>query len=88
MSNSPLEVLEYGEQIAKRAQWEAFEFTVLGEGEVEVVNGSHDNPKTTGTSSTSKVGFPRIVPVPRGNTKRARASTWSLWQFENRFLKQ
>jgi hypothetical protein len=45
MSNSPLEVLEYGEQIAKRAQWEAFEFTVLGEGNVEVVNGSHDNPE-------------------------------------------
>jgi len=45
MSNSTLEVLEYDEQISKRAQWEAFEFTVLGEGDVEVVNGSHDNPE-------------------------------------------
>jgi len=45
MGNSPLEVLEYCEQIAKRAQWEAFEFTVFGEGNVEVVNGSHDNPE-------------------------------------------
>jgi len=42
MSELTLEVLEYGEQIAKRAQWEAFEFTVLGDGDVEVVNGSHD----------------------------------------------
>ena len=36
MSNSPLEVLEYGEQIAKRAQWEALEFTVLGDIEYRV----------------------------------------------------
>lgn len=47
MSNSPLEVLEYGEQIAKRAQWEAFEFTILREDSVEVVNTSYDNPDDT-----------------------------------------
>lgn len=45
MSKSTLELLEYDEQIAKRAQWEAFEFTVLGEDDVEVVNGSHDEPE-------------------------------------------
>ena len=44
MSKSPLELLEYDEQIAKRASWEAFEFTILGEGDVEVVNGSYDDP--------------------------------------------
>ena len=44
MSKSTLEVLEFGEQIAKRASWEAFEFTLLGDGDVEVVNGSHDEP--------------------------------------------
>jgi len=41
MSKSALEVLDADEQVQKRAQWEAFEFTVLGDGGVEVVNGSH-----------------------------------------------
>jgi hypothetical protein len=43
MSKSVLEVLECDEQVEKRAQWEAFEFTVLGGGDVEVVNDSHEN---------------------------------------------
>jgi len=43
MSKSALEVLECDEQVEKRAQWEAFEFTVLGDGDVEVVNGSHSD---------------------------------------------
>jgi len=43
MSKSALEVLECDEQVEKRAQWEAFEFTVLGGGDVEVTNGSHEN---------------------------------------------
>jgi len=43
MSKSALEVLESDEQVEKRAQWEAFEFTVLGGGDVEVVNASHDD---------------------------------------------
>ncbi|WP_135852644.1 SWIM zinc finger family protein [Halorussus salinus] len=41
MSKSALEVLESDEQVEKRAQWEAFEFTVVGDGDVEVVNDSH-----------------------------------------------
>ena len=41
MSKSALEVLDADEQVQKRAQWEAFEFTVLGDGGVEVVNDSH-----------------------------------------------
>jgi len=45
MSKSPLEVLEFDEQIAKRAQWEAYEFRILGDDDVEVVNGSHDEPE-------------------------------------------
>lgn len=45
MSQSTLELLEYDEQIAKRASWEAFEFTLLGEGDIEVVNGSHKDPR-------------------------------------------
>ncbi|MFC4407981.1 SWIM zinc finger family protein [Haloarchaeobius iranensis] len=43
MSKSALEVLESDEQVEKRAQWEAFEFTVLGDGDVEVLNGSHED---------------------------------------------
>lgn len=38
-----LDVLDADEQVEKRAQWEAFEFTVLGNGDVEVVNDSHEN---------------------------------------------
>jgi len=45
MRNSPLDVLEYSDRVAKRAQWEAFEFSLLGGGDVEVVNTSHEEPK-------------------------------------------
>jgi len=45
MSKSPLEVLEYSDKTAKRAQWEAFEFTLLEDGDVTVVNGSYDKPE-------------------------------------------
>jgi hypothetical protein len=45
MSKSALEALECDEEVAKRAQWEAFEFTVLGGGGVEVVNDSHEDPE-------------------------------------------
>ena len=41
MSKSVIETLDADEQVEKRAQWEAFEFTVLGDGDVEVVNDSH-----------------------------------------------
>jgi len=43
MSKSVIETLDADEQVQKRAQWEAFEFTVLGGGDVEVVNDSHEN---------------------------------------------
>jgi hypothetical protein len=38
-----VDVLEADVTTEKRAQWEAFEFTVLGNGDVEVVNASHDD---------------------------------------------
>jgi hypothetical protein len=41
MSKSVIETLDADEQVEKRSQWEAFEFTVLGDGDVEVVNDSH-----------------------------------------------
>jgi hypothetical protein len=43
MQKSLLEVLDADEQVEKRAQWEAFEFTVLGDGDVEVTNESHED---------------------------------------------
>jgi len=36
-----VDVLDADVATEKRAQWEAFEFTVLGDGDVEVVNDSH-----------------------------------------------
>jgi hypothetical protein len=45
---SPSEVvdaLDADTRTEKRASWEGFEFTVLEGGEIEVVNGSHDQPE-------------------------------------------
>lgn len=39
-----VDVLDADVATEKRAQWEAFEFTVLGDGDVEVVNASHESP--------------------------------------------
>ncbi|KDS91841.2 zinc finger SWIM domain protein [Halorubrum saccharovorum] len=36
-----VDVLDADEQVEKRAAWEAFEFALLGDGDVEVTNGSH-----------------------------------------------
>jgi hypothetical protein len=43
-SSEILEVLDADATIEKRASWEGFEFTLLGEGDVEVVNCSHNEP--------------------------------------------
>jgi hypothetical protein len=40
-----LDVLDADTIVEKRASWEAFEFTLLEGGDVEVVNGSHDEPE-------------------------------------------
>jgi hypothetical protein len=39
-----LDVLDADSTTEKRAAWEGFEFTLLGDGEVAVVNNSHENP--------------------------------------------
>jgi hypothetical protein len=39
-----LELLDADSESVKRASWEAFEFTLLGDGDIEVVNISHENP--------------------------------------------
>lgn len=43
-STHPLSRLEFSKRVAKRAQYEAFEFTLVPEG-VRVRNGSHAKPK-------------------------------------------
>jgi hypothetical protein len=40
-----LDVLDADTTVEKRASWEAFEFSLLEGGKVEVVNGSHDEPE-------------------------------------------
>jgi hypothetical protein len=43
-SSEVVELLDAGTTVEKRASWEAFEFTLLGDGDVEVVNTSHEEP--------------------------------------------
>jgi len=43
-STHPLSRLEFTKRVAKRAQYEAFEFTIVPEG-VRIRNGSHANPE-------------------------------------------
>jgi hypothetical protein len=38
-----VDVLDADVTTEKRAQWEAFSFRLLGDGDVEVVNDSHEN---------------------------------------------
>jgi len=64
MSKSTLEVLEYDEQTAKRASWEAFEFTVLGDGDVEVVNTSHEQPSEHSYTVHVEGGIPSDCTCP------------------------
>ena len=40
-----LDVLDADATVEKRASWEAFEFSLLEGGKIEVVNGSHDEPE-------------------------------------------
>lgn len=40
-----LDILDVDATVEKRASWEAFEFTLLEDNKVEVVNDSHDEPK-------------------------------------------
>ena len=43
--NSIVDRLSFTARTAKRATWEAFEFTIRGKGDIEVVNGSYENPE-------------------------------------------
>ncbi len=59
-----LEVLDADSKIVKRASWEAFEFTLLGDGDVEVVNGSHDEPEEHTYTVHIESGIPSDCTCP------------------------
>lgn len=63
-SSDILEVLDADATIEKRASWEAFEFTLLDSGEVEVVNFSHDEPSEHTYTVSVEGGIPAYCSCP------------------------
>ena len=59
----PLERLEFPTRVAKRAQYEAFEFT-LTDGDVRVRNGSHADPSDHEYLVTIEDGLPATCECP------------------------
>jgi hypothetical protein len=64
MQKSLLEVLDADEQVEKRAQWEAFEFALLGDGDVEVTNGSHEDADDHTYTVHVEAGIPADCTCP------------------------
>lgn len=62
-SMHPLEQLEFPSRVAKRAQYEAFEFTISDDG-VVVRNCSHENPADHEYSVTIEEGLPAECECP------------------------
>ncbi|MFC6974795.1 SWIM zinc finger family protein [Halomicroarcula sp. GCM10025709] len=59
----PLSRLAFTKRVAKRAQYEAFEFTIVPEG-VRVRNGSHANPEEHEYLVTIDEGLPQTCTCP------------------------
>ena len=59
-----LDVLDADTTVEKRASWEAFEFTLLEGGRVEVVNGSHDEPEEHTYTVHTEGGIPFSCTCP------------------------
>jgi hypothetical protein len=59
-----LELLDAEATVEKRASWEAFEFTLLEGGNVEVVNGSHDEPEEHTYTVHVEGGIPAACTCP------------------------
>jgi hypothetical protein len=59
-----VELLDADATIEKRASWEAFEFTLLENGEVEVVNTSHNEPDEHTYSVSVESGIPAHCGCP------------------------
>jgi hypothetical protein len=62
-STNPLSKLSFTKKVAKRAQYEAFEFTLVPEG-VGVRNGSHANPEEHEYLVTIGEGTPQTCTCP------------------------
>lgn len=61
--NHPLSRLTFSKRVAKRAQYEAFEFTLTPDG-VCVRNGSHENPEAHEYTVTVTDGVPTACTCP------------------------
>jgi hypothetical protein len=59
-----VELLDADTTVEKRAQWEGFEFTILEGGNVEVVNGSHDEPEEHTYTVHVEGGIPAACTCP------------------------
>ena len=59
-----VELLDADAKIAKRASWEAFEFTLIGGGDVEVVNTSHEEPSEHSYTVHVEGGIPSDCTCP------------------------
>jgi len=62
-SVNPLSKLSFSKRVAKRAQYEAFEFAIVPEG-VRVRNGSHANPEEHEYLVTIVEGIPQTCTCP------------------------
>ena len=59
-----VELLSPNAKIIKRAEWEAFEFTLVGNGDVEVVNTSHEEPSDHSYTVHVEGGIPSDCTCP------------------------
>ncbi|WP_338739367.1 SWIM zinc finger family protein [Haloplanus salilacus] len=59
-----VELLDANTIVEKRAQWEGFEFTILEGSNVEVVNGSHDEPEEHTYTVHVESGIPSDCTCP------------------------
>jgi hypothetical protein len=59
-----LDVLDADEQVEKRAEWEAVSFALLGDCDIEVTNGSHENADKHTYSVHAEGGIPSDCTCP------------------------
>lgn len=59
-----VEVLDANVATEKRASWEGFEFTLLGDGDVEIVNSSYENPEDHSYRVHVEAGIPSDCSCP------------------------
>ena len=80
----PLEQLGFSCQVAKRAQYEAFQFSLTNQGMV-VRNGSHTNPEDHECAVRVDEGIRQTVSVRPIKRMMERANTGLPWRFERQF---